>query len=56
MAETWGLREAERKKLDVFDMGCLRIICGLTLWNRVRIEEVRRRAQVERQLSGRVDQ
>ena len=36
-------------------MGCLRSICGLTLWNRVRNEEVRRRAQVERQLSGRVD-
>ena len=28
----------------------------LTLWNRVRNEEVRRREQVERQLSGRVDQ
>ena len=31
-------------------------MCGLTLWNRVKNEEVRRRAQVAKQLSGRVDQ
>ena len=37
-------------------MGCLRSMYRLTLWNRVRNEEVRRRAQVEGQLSGRVDQ
>ena len=36
VAEMWGLREAERKKLDVFEMGCLRSMCGLTLWNRVK--------------------
>ena len=53
-AEAWGIREAERKKLDVFDMGCLRSMYGLTLWNRVRNEEMRRRAQMEGQLSGRV--
>ena len=29
-AEAWGLREAERRKLDVFEMGCLRSMCGLT--------------------------
>ena len=23
-AETWGLGEAERRKLEVFEMGCLR--------------------------------
>ena len=39
----------------MFEMGCLRCICGLTLWNKVRNEEVRRRLQVERHLSGRVD-
>ena len=37
-AETWGLREAGRRKLDVFEMGYLRSICGL-MWNRVRCEE-----------------
>ena len=45
-AEPWGLREAERRKLDIFDMGYLRSMCGLSLWNGVRNEEVRRRAQV----------
>ena len=55
-AEVWGLKEAERRKLDVFEMRCLRSMCGLTLWDRVRNEEVRRRAQVERPLSERVDQ
>ena len=55
-SETWGLREAERRKLDVFEMGCLRSMCRLSLRDRVRNEEVRRRAGVERKLSGRVDQ
>ena len=56
MRQKCGLREAEMRKLDVFEMRCLRSMCGLTLWNRVRNEEVRRRAQVEGQLSCRVDQ
>ena len=30
-AEMWGLREAERRKSDVFEMECLRCMCGLTL-------------------------
>ena len=47
-AETWGLREAERRrKLDIFEMGCLRSMCGLTLWNKVRNKKVRRGAHVE---------
>ena len=31
MSETWGLKELERKKLNVFKMGCLRSMCGVTL-------------------------
>merc|ERR1712121_171135 len=54
-SETWGLREAERRKLDVFEMGCLRSMCRLSFRDRVR-NEVRRRAGVERKLSGRGDQ
>ena len=30
-AETTGIREAERRKLDVFEMRCLRSMCGLTM-------------------------
>ena len=55
-SETWGLREAERRKLDVLEMGCLRSMCRLSLRDRVRNEEVRRRTGVERKLSSRVDQ
>ena len=54
-AEIWGLRETE-EEVGCFEMGCLRSMRGLTLWNRVRNEEVRKRVQVEGQLSGRVDQ
>ena len=35
--------------MDIFEIGCLRSMCGLTLWKRVRNEEVGRRAQVEGQ-------
>ena len=38
-AEMWNLREAERRKLDVFEMKCLRSMCILTSWNRVRKEK-----------------
>ena len=32
-AKTWGLREAERRKLYVFEIGCVRSMCGLAYWN-----------------------
>ena len=31
--KTWGLREAERCHLNVFDMNCLKPIGGITRWN-----------------------
>ena len=55
-SETWGLREAESRKLGVLEMRCLRSMCRLTLRDRIRNEEVRRRAGVERKLPSRVDQ
>ena len=53
--ETWGLREVERKKLEVFLRWGISGVRGFTLRNTVRNEGVRR-AQVERQLSDKVDQ
>ena len=38
-AEMWCLREVERRKLGVFELGTLRSLHGLTLWNRDRNEE-----------------
>ena len=35
-AETWGLREAERLCLKVFEMKCLRLMVGVTRWDRIR--------------------
>ena len=35
-AETWGLRETERRRLNVFEMKCLRPMVGVTRWDRIR--------------------
>ncbi len=55
-AETWNVWEAERNRLDVFEMRCLRSIVGVTRMDRVRNEEVRRQARIVRKMSERVDQ
>ena len=55
-AETWNMRAAERKKLNVREMRCLRSMCGVTWMDRVRNEEVRRRTGVTRQLADRAEQ
>ena len=55
-AETWNVREAERNRLDVFEMRCLRSMVGVTRMDRVRNEEVRRRTGMVRKMSERVDQ
>ena len=38
---TWARNRGleRRRELDVFQMGCLRSMCGWILWNRVRHEE-----------------
>ncbi len=41
-AETWNVREAERNRLDIFEMRCLRSMAGVTRMDRVRNEEVRK--------------
>ena len=55
-AETWGLRIAEKKKLNVLEMKCLRSMSGVTRLDRIRNEEVRRRTGVVKELSVRADQ
>ncbi|WP_147453090.1 hypothetical protein [Xanthobacter tagetidis] len=54
-SETWGLREAERRKLNVFEMKYLRNMVGVKHRDRVRNEEVRRRKVERRELAERVD-
>ena len=54
-AEAWGMRSAERKKVNVLEMKCLRSLIGVSRMDRVRNEEVRRRAGIERELASRAD-
>ena len=55
-AEAWGVRCAERRKVNVLEMKCLRSLVGVSRMDRVRNEEVHRRAGIERELVGRADQ
>ena len=43
-AEAWGMRSAERRKVNVLEVNCLRSLVGVARMDRVRNEEVRRRA------------
>jgi len=55
-AETWGLREIERKKLNVFEMKCLRSMIGVTRRDRLRNVVVRDRTGMNVEMTGRVDE
>ena len=45
------MRSAERRKVYVLEMKCLRSLVGVSRMDRVRNEEVRRRAGIERELA-----
>ena len=47
---------AERRKVNVLEMKCLRSLVGVARMDRVRNEEVCRRAGIERELASRADQ
>ena len=55
-AEAWGMRSAERRKVNVLEMKCLRSLVGVLRMDRVKNEAVRRRAGIERELTSRADQ
>ena len=50
------MRSAERRKVNVFEMKCFRSLVGVSRMTRVRNEDVRRRAGIERELASRADQ
>ena len=54
--EPWGMRSVERRKVNVLEMKCLRSLVGVSRMDRVRNEEVCRRALIGRELVCRVDQ
>ena len=51
--EAWGLKKAERERLDVMEMKCLRSICGVTRLDRIENVELRRRVGVSRPMGVR---
>ena len=50
------MRNAERRKVNVLEMKCLRSLVGVSRMDRVRNEEVSWRAGIERELASRADQ
>ena len=50
------MRSAERRKVNVFEMKCLRSLAEVSRMDRVRNSEVRRRAGIERELASKADQ
>ena len=46
-AEAWGIRSAERRKVNVLEIKCLRSLVGVPRMDTVRYEEVRRKAGIE---------
>ena len=50
------MTSAERRKVNVLEMKCLRSLVGVSRMDRVRNEEVHRRAGIERELASSADQ
>ena len=50
------MRSAERRKVNVLEMKCLKSLVGVSLMNIVWNEEVRRIAGIQRELASRADQ
>ena len=49
------MRSAERRKVNVLEMKCLRSLVGVSRMDRIENEQVRRRAGIERELASRAD-
>ena len=54
-AEAWGVSSAKRRKVNVFEIKCLRSLVGVSRMDRVRCKEERRTAEIERELASRMD-
>ena len=50
------MRSAERRKVNVLEMKCFRSLVGVSRMDRVRNDEVRNRAGIERELARTADQ
>ena len=50
------MKSADRRKVNVLEIKCLRSLVGVSRMGRGMNEEVRRRAGIERELAGTADQ
>ena len=55
-SDTLEINAGLRKKVDVFEMSCPRLISGFTMWDKMRNEDIRRGCGLKYKLSKRVDQ
>ena len=55
-AEAWGMISADRRKVNVLEMKCLRSLVGVSRLDRVKNGEVHNRAGIEKELASRADQ
>ena len=56
-SEAWGMRSAERRKVNVFlEIKCLRSLVGVLRMDSAGDEKVCRRAGIERELASRAEQ
>ena len=53
--ELWGMKVSERRRLNVFEMKCLRSMAAVSRLDTFRNEEVRERTGVREELASRVD-
>ena len=54
-AQAWGMGSAKIMKVNVVEMKCLTSLAGVSRMDRVRNDEVCRRAGIERELASRAD-
>ena len=54
-AETWALKEREKKRLNEMEIKCLRSMCAVTRMDSIRNLEIKRRVGVQNKLSERVE-
>jgi len=45
-SETWAVKEEQKRRLETNEMRMLRMICGVTLRDRISNEEIRSRVRV----------
>ena len=55
-ADAWGMRSAERRKVNVLEMKCLISFVGALRMDRVTNEEVRKKAGIERKRVERISE